>query len=226
MTFVCTEWRRQVILFRFFFFIHFGRRGFRESGFRASCRRIILFVISCVFFCVGLYGNTVQTTSVAIASKLPLYGNTVQTVVVIKRVEVVQSLVSLYGNSVQTERLCQRNPVHTVMNATVRALLLRYQAELLQDLPALPNLPVAQGALLTPLCVGLVHDPPVLHLRVARVHPVAKMLQHIYVWPVSEGAPECDCQLGKEPYLHDGSAGGPLRLEVLNCTVPLEAIGC
>jgi hypothetical protein len=48
----------------------------------------------------------------------------------------------------------------------------------------------------------------------ARVHPVAEMLQHIYVGSVSEGTPERDCQVRKQTYLHDNIAGGSLRCGV------------
>jgi hypothetical protein len=58
----------------------------------------------------------------------------------------------------------------------------------------------------------------------ARVHPEAKVLQHVYVRSISEGAPECDGQVREEGYLHDGIAGGPLRFGI--STVPLGAIGC
>jgi hypothetical protein len=55
------------------------------------------------------------------------------------------------------------------------------------------------------------------------MHPVAKVLQHIHVGSVSEGAPECDGQVREERYLHDGIAGGLLRFGV--GTIPLEPIG-
>jgi len=58
----------------------------------------------------------------------------------------------------------------------------------------------------------------------ARVHPVAEVLQHIYVGSVSEGTPECDGKVREERYLHNGIAGGPLRFGIK--AVPLQAIGC
>jgi hypothetical protein len=51
MTFVCVEWRRQIILLRFFFFTHFGSAGSAKAGSALPCRSpvrgIILFVSYC-----------------------------------------------------------------------------------------------------------------------------------------------------------------------------------